>query len=54
MENPGWAGGNAPDAQGAEYPGADGANSVEGAPDVNYMYSGGQPGHNGAGAGEGY
>jgi hypothetical protein len=53
MENPGWAGGNPSDAPGAEY-GAEGAGNVEGAPDVNYMYAGGQTGHNGAGAGEGY
>ncbi|KAL6869972.1 hypothetical protein ACO1O0_001307 [Amphichorda felina] len=54
MENPGWAGGNPSDAPGGEYPGAEGANNVEGAPDVNYMYSAGQTGHNGAGTGEGY
>ncbi|KAI8676852.1 CBFD-NFYB-HMF domain-containing protein [Fusarium sp. Ph1] len=58
MENTPWAGGMMGDAK-AE-PGAvgnefapEGANSVEGAGDPNYIY-GSQPGHNGAGAGDGY
>lgn len=59
MENAGWAGGmpgekgmgeGGPDYHG----GPEGANSVEGPPDVNYMYGGAQTGHNGAGAGDGY
>ncbi len=54
MENPGWAGGAGGEGPGGEYPSAEGANSVEGAPDVNYMYGGAQTGHNGSGAGEGY
>lgn len=38
---------------GAEFPSGEGANSVEGGADPNYMY-GSQAGHNGAGAGDGY
>ncbi|RSL80528.1 hypothetical protein CEP51_006499 [Fusarium floridanum] len=58
MDSTPWAGGMMGDAK-AE-PGAvgnefapEGANSVEGAGDPNYIY-GSQPGHNGAGAGDGY
>lgn len=32
----------------------EGSNNIEGGADVNYLYSGAQAGHNGAGAGEGY
>lgn len=57
MENSGWTGplgGDKVEAStgAADYPGAEGSNSVEGGAEVNYMYTG-QPGHNGAG-GEGY
>ncbi|CAM1506595.1 Fc.00g062360.m01.CDS01 [Cosmosporella sp. VM-42] len=58
MENTAWSGPmmggdkNEPGSIG-EYPGAEGSNSVEGGADPNYMY-GSQPGHNGAGAGDGY
>ncbi|RSL72825.1 hypothetical protein CEP54_000779 [Fusarium duplospermum] len=58
MDSTPWAGGMMGDAK-AE-PGAvgnefapEGANSVEGTGDPNYIY-GTQPGHNGAGAGDGY
>lgn len=57
METPGWGGSMIPGekAEGETSAGyaAEGSNSVEGGADPNYMY-GSQPGHNGAGAGDGY
>lgn len=44
---------NEPGAVGGEYAGAEGSNAVEGGADQNYLY-GGQAGHNGGGAGDGY
>ncbi|KAH7162817.1 histone-fold-containing protein [Dactylonectria estremocensis] len=56
LENTTWPGpmmgGEKPEG-GAEFPSAEGSNSVEGGADPNYMY-GSQAGHNGAGAGDGY
>jgi hypothetical protein len=43
----------APDGSNADYAGADATNNVQAA-EVNYMYGGAQPPHNGTGAGEGY
>ncbi|KAH8737513.1 CCAAT-binding protein subunit HAP3 [Ilyonectria robusta] len=56
LENTTWPGpmmGGEKGEGGAEFPSGEGANSVEGGADPNYMY-GSQAGHNGAGAGDGY
>ncbi|VUC36110.1 unnamed protein product [Clonostachys rosea] len=58
IENQAWggqiSGEGAVASEGAAAAAPEGSNNIEGGADVNYLYSGAQSGHNGAGAGEGY
>lgn len=56
LENASWSGQgiSGEKGDGSDFAGPEGSNNVEGGADVNYMYNAGQPGHNGAGAGDGY
>jgi hypothetical protein len=56
LENASWSGQgiSGEKGDGSDFAGPEGSNNVEGGADVNYMYNAGQPGHNGAGAGDSY
>ncbi|CAG9971004.1 unnamed protein product [Clonostachys byssicola] len=57
IENQSWGGqiaGEGAVASDGAAAAPEGSNNIEGGADVNYLYSGAQAGHNGAGAGEGY
>ncbi|CAH0016302.1 unnamed protein product [Clonostachys rhizophaga] len=57
IENQSWGGqmsGEGTVASDGAAAAPEGSNNIEGGADVNYLYSGAQAGHNGAGAGEGY